>query len=213
MSRTTQVFLVSLALCGVGLYLVGVATDLLLLRLIVKPLPVLALIIWVLRDAPDTTGRIMAAGLVLGLTGDVLLELGGSTFIAGLVAFLLGHVAYIVALSRAAGRLAPLLLVPLAAYGGVMAAILTPHLGELAVPVSAYLLVICGMAWRASALADARGGWAWAALGGALLFLFSDTLIALDRFVAPIQGARPAIMLTYWLAQTGLVAGVVLGRR
>ena len=212
MSRTFLVFLASLFLTGVCLYLVGVATDDFVLRVAVKPMPLIALITWVLAGARDGIGKIIAAGLVLGLTGDMLLEISDSTFIFGLIAFLFGHIAYIVALSRAAGQLAPLQALPLAIYGGVMAMVLGPHLGPMAVPVVAYLLIICAMAWRATAFAEARGGFAWLAMLGAVLFLFSDTLLAMDRFLEPITGVRPAVMLTYWFGQAGLAAGVVLGR-
>lgn len=201
--------LASTFLVGVCLFLVGVATDDYVLRMAVKPAPVVALITWTLWSARSTTGKLTAAALTLGLAGDVLLEAGSSTFLLGLVAFLLGHVVYIVVLSREARRLAPLQALPMLAYGGVMAAVLGPHLGGMAAPVIAYLLVICAMAWRAAALAESRGGIAGAALAGAVLFLFSDTLIAMNRFLAPIEGIRPAIILTYWLAQAGLAVGIV----
>jgi alkenylglycerophosphocholine/alkenylglycerophosphoethanolamine hydrolase len=201
--------LASTFLVGVCLYLVGVATDDFILRMVVKPAPVLALIAWTLWSSRDTTGKLTAVALALGLAGDVLLEASSGTFLIGLVAFLFGHIAYIVVLSRAAGRLAPLQAIPMLAYGGVMAVVLAPHLGGMAIPVIAYLLVICAMAWRAAALAEARGGIANAALIGAVLFLFSDTLLAMNRFLAPMEGIRPAIILTYWLAQAGLTVGLV----
>lgn len=211
-SAPPTIFLASVFATGVCLYLVGVATDDLVLRLATKPLPMLALIAWTLWKTLDTTRVITAVALTLGLTGDMLLEASDQTFIPGLVAFLIGHIVYMVAFSREARRLAPLQAIPMFAYGGVMGAVMAPHLGAMAVPVIAYLLIICAMAWRAAAFAEARGGWAVAALFGAVLFVFSDTLIALDRFVTPLEHIRPAIILTYWFGQAGLAASVVLGR-
>lgn len=198
---------------GVALFLVGNLAEVDWLRLAAKPIPVLALIAWVLRDARSPLGRVTAAALVLGVTGDILLELGSATFLAGLVAFLLGHVAYIIAFSRDAPRLAPLQAIPMLGYGVIAAVVLWPTLGGMAAPVGAYMLVISAMAWRAAAFAEARRGLAWLAPIGAILFLFSDSLIAIDRFIDGIDASRPAIILTYWLGQLGLAAGVVLSRR
>jgi uncharacterized membrane protein YhhN len=44
---------------------------------------------------------------------------------------------------------------------------------------------------------------------GAILFGLSDTLIAIDRFHAPLPGARYAIILLYWAGQAGIAASAV----
>ena len=46
---------------------------------------------------------------------------------------------------------------------------------------------------------------------GAILFAASDTLIAFDRFHAPIVGVRYPIMLLYWAGQLG-IAWPIVGR-
>ena len=38
----------------------------------------------------------------------------------------------------------------------------------------------------------------------AALFMVSDTLLALDRFVAPIPGGKHLVMLSYYGAQAGI---------
>ncbi len=63
------------------------------------------------------------------------------------------------------------------------------------------------MRLRASETAGARPD-QWAALAGAVLFALSDTLLALNRFDAPIEGARYAIILLYWLGQWGITLSV-----
>ena len=50
---------------------------------------------------------------------------------------------------------------------------------------------------------------AWLAAGGAALFVLSDSLIGINRFVAPFEGARHAIILSYWLGQFGIAASAV----
>lgn len=211
MKRPLAVFLVSSALVAVCLFLLGVAIDDWPLRMVTKAWPMVALIAWSATRKPlDLVQGGLTVGLVFGLIGDMLLEAGDTTFVFGLVSFLLGHVAYIVAFSKAAGRWSPLQALPMAAYMVTAAILLVPRLGDMRIPVVAYMGVIAVMAWRAGALAEARGGWAWLAPVGAVLFLFSDTLIAMNRFVAPIDGVRPVIILTYWAAQAALTAAVCL---
>jgi len=65
--------------------------------------------------------------------------------------------------------------------------------------------VAYGAAISASGLAAALG------LAGAVAFGASDTLIAFDRFAAPIPRVRWPIMVLYWLGQSGIAASAVLG--
>ena len=174
------------------------------LWLVIKPLPVLALTLWVLRASRSAYRNRLAAGLALSLAGDVLIE---RSFVAGLAAFLLAHVAYAMAFLAETRR--PLLLraVPIAAYGAGMTALLWPRLGDLRLPVLAYVLAICTMVWRAAARVGHTGAprpGEWAALAGAVLFALSDTVIALDRFHSPIAGAQLPIILLYWAGQAGI---------
>ncbi len=206
MTDRLRVHLLTWGLVGVALYLVGTLVDHLPLRLLAKPLPMLALIAWTWRRAPNPTGRAVVVALALGLAGDMLLEISSATFIAGLIAFLLGHIVYGAAFTRQVRALHLGLAVPWLLLVGAVYAILGDALGGMLVPVVAYMVVICGMAWRASARAAGLGGRALLGLAGAVLFVFSDTLIALDRFGEPIDGVRPAIILTYWAAQAGLAA-------
>jgi uncharacterized membrane protein YhhN len=69
--------------------------------------------------------------------------------------------------------------------------------------VAAYILVISVMVTMAIGTGDAR------AIVGASLFYVSDALIAWNRFVRPLAFAPVAIMVTYHLAQAGLVLFLV----
>jgi uncharacterized membrane protein YhhN len=127
-------------------------------------------------------------------------------FIPGLVSFLLAHLAYIAAFIRAAARpvsgTSVLPLIPLLAYGFAVFAILRPHLGPLMVPVLAYMLVILVMAWRAIEYARQypTPGPLAAALG-ALLFVISDSALALNRFARPYRAGQAVVFGTYFAAQ------------
>ena len=45
---------------------------------------------------------------------------------------------------------------------------------------------------------------------GAILFYFSDTLLAWNKFVTPVKNGRLVNMILYHLGQFALVAGVML---
>jgi uncharacterized membrane protein YhhN len=174
-----------------------------------KPLATALIIVIALSralDEPRAYAMAIVAGLLCSLAGDIFLMLPADRFIAGLVSFLLGHLAYIVAFSIAPGaRLSPrsaLLLVPLLLYGAGVFRRLLPHLGGLAPPVLVYMLVIVAMAWRALDLwAAARTLAAFSAALGAVLFVASDSLLAFNRFIGKFVAAQALVLGTYYAAQ------------
>ena len=148
---------------------------------------------------------------MLCVVGDILLEFRSKQlFLGGIAAFASGHVAYIVAFVRRERALAPLVALPFAAWIGWALTLLVPGLGDMLVPVVGYTAVIGVMMWRSGALMMRRPLSIWSALAlpGAILFAFSDTLIALDRYHAPIEGARIPIILTYYIAQLFIALSV-----
>ncbi|MFZ5439554.1 MAG: lysoplasmalogenase [Myxococcota bacterium] len=184
------------------------------LRQLIKPVPVWSLAVFVaLRGTP--LSRTIAVGLLFGSVGDIFLETGNpSHFIPGLVAFLLGHLAYAFAFTRATSSLALARGAPFFALAGVVLAVALPQAGALGGPIGVYGLVIALMMWRAAVRVGAGEPdlQTWLGLVGAVLFAFSDAMIAVNRFVAPFTGARPLILVTYWGAQA-LIALSVPGRR
>jgi uncharacterized membrane protein YhhN len=129
-------------------------------------------------------------GLLLGLIGDVLLGLKTpATFRLGLAAFLLGHLAYAVAFAlytKPGDWLLPGALL-LWALAIVVFRWLYPHLGNMRVPVIAYVVAITLMLWAAWAMYWAEGlaaGGARLALVGAACFYISDLFVARDRFIS-----------------------------
>jgi uncharacterized membrane protein YhhN len=146
---------------------------------------------------------LVAAGLVFSLAGDVLLMLPRDRFVAGLVAFLVAHLLYIRAFTLEGVRATWWIVVPLAAYAVVLLRILLPHVAaKLKAPVVVYALVLLAMAWAAVERdAGGRAGGMYAALG-ALLFVASDTALAINRFARPFRGADAVVLGTYYAAQT-----------
>lgn len=206
-------------------FCIGVVFDLSWVRPLVKPVPVLALAVWVAREGRAAGGyrRWVVAGLLASAAGDVLLEVDPRRlFVAGLAAFLVAHVLYVLAYRSDARQPALIRALPAYAYGAVMLAALWPGLGAMRVPVCAYTAVICTMLWRAGArVGVVEPGSAWLALAGAVSFAASDSMIALARFGAHLpwadlrtgSGWRLAIMTTYWLGQWGIAASAMPHRR
>ncbi|ROM99019.1 lysoplasmalogenase [Pseudomonas brassicacearum] len=198
-----------LALMGAVTFLYGVSIHAALLCLLVKPLPVLALLGW-LHDAPPSDyRRWISLGLMFSVLGDVLLAWPGDLFVFGLGAFLVAHLVYLKAYLIDCRRLALLPLMLALGVGALLLGILISHgLGPLLIPVIVYAMAISAMLWRA--LARLGSGVpkrsALLAAGGALAFVFSDSVIGISRFVVPFEAAPYVIILSYWLGQWGITA-------
>ena len=164
---------------------------------------------WLLHADGVSYVQFLLAGLVLSLVGDVLL-LGDSDvhFLGGLIAFLLGHLAYIAAFRRVPGDgpIWPGVLLVVLAVGVVVWVRLLPRLRadwREGGPLVLYAAIIGAMA----ALAWATGLWVVGL--GATLFLVSDTVLAYQRFEGDLPHGRLVVMVTYHLAQVLIVVGLL----
>jgi uncharacterized membrane protein YhhN len=170
-----------------------------------KVVPLLCALVW-LWPPRGRYARWVCTGMVLSLVGDVLLELPG-LFLPGLGFFLFAQASYVTAYLMVTRTPSLLRAVPFLGLGAGAFLFLRSGLGELAVPVAAYIAVISAMMWRSAAMVGAGGEVRreqWAALVGAVLFAASDTLLALHRFVQPVPGAGYSIILLYWAGQLGI---------
>lgn len=202
-----------------SLFILGILLDLVVLRLCTKPLPVLLFAAWLWHAGRAPARFWVVAGLGFSLAGDILLELNylglrddRLLFIAGLGAFFVAHVLYLVYFIGRERALCLVRYLPFAAWGVVLWLLTFRSMGGLLVPVTAYILVITCMMWRANCLRDEHGrsfslaqslGW------GAIVFGISDSLIAINMFLAPFDAARYAIILTYWVGQYGITVGTM----
>ncbi len=141
-TRTKLLAIVGLA--AALLYLAaGRMDDVYWLRMVAKPIPVLMLALWV--SGLHIKGRYQLAimvGLLLSALGDILLEYSEATFLLGLAAFLLGHVAYIIAFLQDTRKLHPFYGAAAYAYGFFAAVFLmtTGDLSGMIGPVYLYSL-------------------------------------------------------------------------
>lgn len=185
------------------------AADIEILRLIMKPIPVLvlAIAVWMARPT-HSYHRLVAVGLAFGAAGDLLLEL--DLFVFGLVAFLIGHLFYIRAFLLDDRQVGVLQAFPWVVWVVAMVASLSEGAGDLLIPGAVYLTVLGAMAWRAlTRMGSVSRASGVSTAAGATLFAISDSLIAIDRFGTDIPGSRWWIMTTYWAAQALIAYGAL----
>ena len=168
----------------------------------------LALLAWRSRGERRDAG-VLAWGLAFSTAGDVLLDLDPRLFAFGLGAFLLAHLTYICLFVRnrtAATRLdAPRIaaVVAILAYSAALSVWIVPSVGALAVPV---ILYICALTGMVSTAILARFRQPWVAVG-AILFLISDSLLAIHKFKTPVPLRDYLVWITYYLGQCGIALG------
>ncbi len=170
------------------------------LKLIFKVIPMLLIIILAAIQKPLHIKKyqlLIIAGLIFCMIGDYTLQ----WFLIGLTSFLIGHVFYIFAFSTANERQVPTWAkILLLLYGASMAIWIAGSVfktGEtiLGIAVIAYISVILTMGWTAI-----KTGSTLATIG-ALLFIASDSYLAINKFVTPLAFSHEVIMLTYYSAQ------------
>ena len=180
-------------------FFIGLYTDNYIMRMIAKPIPILAMI--TLLKPVTHYKKMIFIGLGFSVIGDFLLESSPTMFIFGLVAFLLAQTSYIVAFMKRSRSLNPIALIVLIIFGVVLFYLLYPGLDNMTIPVLIYVIVILTMSWRAIAQHN-FDQFAIYASAGSLFFVISDCIIAFNKFYVEMPHARWLIMVTYWTAQS-----------
>lgn len=196
-----------------AIHIAGLLGNVPLAATLTKPLlvPCLMVVVWLQSRAIRGHGIILAA-LFFSWLGDVLLMRSGEgIFMGGLAAFLSAHVCYIWLFSRGA-TFHPLRVLPFLMYVGLL---LTGPLNgklpeNLQIPVYSYVIVITSMGIVASLRNTQRVGYELV-LVGSILFILSDSFLALNKFSSPLPLSGFWVMLTYGLAQYFIVKGYLAG--
>jgi uncharacterized membrane protein YhhN len=158
----------------------------------------------------------LLGGLIFCLVGDVCLALRGEkTFQAGLIAFVLGQVLYILGFrSLIAIRE---WIVPGSYVVWSLSLFfffwLRPRLGAMTMPVAAYIVVITVMTTGALAVFLKTGhsvSGRMLILSGAVLFYFSDVLVAREKFIKKEFLNRQIGLPLYYVGQFLLAFSVGL---
>ncbi|WP_010568482.1 lysoplasmalogenase [Leptospira broomii] len=199
-----MLYIVYPLLCLLHLVVVNVWPEVFLLRLGSKVLPILLLLWDFTRDRrwqTRATGIWIGFGLVFSFFGDAILTFPAEYFVFGLGSFLIAQLSYSWGFSRG-NPVQIVRLIPFVIVGGGFYYWLLPGIPiAMSLPVLLYVAAICTMGWRASSRECEKSD-LWLGISGAVIFIFSDMLIALSHFTSirfPAHGSW--IMGTYYLAQ------------
>jgi len=192
----------------------GILFDLHMLYVTAKPLLMITLLLYFIsasKGFPSWRFYVMAA-LVFSWGGDVFLMLDGM-FTPGLVSFLMAHIFYITAYQKtgaASGELRLLDIMKFVLFGAVVMWLLYPGLGGMLLPVLAYMLVLLSMGVWAHKRRGATTAISFTLVStGAMLFVVSDGLIAINKFAFAIPAERMLVMSTYITAQYLIIQGLL----
>jgi uncharacterized membrane protein YhhN len=194
--------------------LTGLLLDLQPLYITAKALlmPTLLLYFVTLTKGYPSWRLYVVMALVFSWAGDVFL-ISGDGFIAGLAAFLIAHIFYIIAYQKtgaAAGELRTLDILKFVVYGAALIWLIYPGLNDLVIPVLIYALVLLGMAVWAHKRRGATSANSFKLVAaGATLFAFSDGLIAMNKFAYTISAERILVMSIYMTAQYLIAQGLI----
>ncbi|TMI93889.1 MAG: lysoplasmalogenase [Bacteroidetes bacterium] len=155
--------------------------------------------------------------LIFSWIGDLLLlfeEKKSVFFLLGLSSFFVAQVFYIVFFHNIRMkeyiRGNALLLLLVIVYYFILMSIVSPFLGNMKLAVRIYGVVLSFMwmlAMHTLFSKNKKAGW-WMTLG-AILFVASDSLLAINKFYSTFNYAPLMIMLTYGLAQLFIAEGAV----
>jgi uncharacterized membrane protein YhhN len=191
-------------------------------NIFIKPLICLSLAFYLFKESNMKVGfnRLVFAGLIFSLFGDVLLLYSGSDvflFLYGLVSFLIAHILYSSAFFRdfknkpqESKYFGHLILFLMGVFSMSYYSIIRDYLNDFRIPVLAYIFVISIMAilagyrYRRVNLLSFR-----LICFGAIFFVISDAALAYMKFVEPYTFAGILIMSTYMIAQFLITLGTI----
>lgn len=186
-----------------------------------KPLLLFAIVAYFWTQTsqyPHGLRNFLLAGFFFSLFGDTFLMFQSQElyFLLGLAAFFVAHVCYILGfrlwtydnLEIPLVKRHPWLVFVLMLYGYGFYKVLEPGLGQLEIPVIAYMAVILLMVIIAMNRQRkvSRIGFGWV-MSGALLFMLSDSILAYNKFIEEVPYSGIWIMLTYGAAQLFIMFG------
>ncbi|WP_391119061.1 lysoplasmalogenase [Psychrobacillus sp. L3] len=195
----SKIIVFLIAIMGIT-YIFFIPDDPVSTKIMFKLIPMLLILVFAFLQSAGESNKykiLIMTGLFICMLADGLIY----WFIIGLITFLIGHILYIVAFcpikTSTIPKWAAILLI---AYGIAMAIWIAGTIwikGEtiLAFAVILYMVVILLMGWNAFQTANKF------AITGAILFIFSDSILAINRFIVEIPFSDTLIMIPYYGAQ------------
>ena len=191
-----------------GSYLVAQAYGSVPYSFVYKALPIFVLLLVVLIKLTGPSRILISAALFLSATGDILLALDlQQGFIFGLLAFAFAHLFYTACFYRWQNWQTHYswMFAGLALHLAVMLYFVLPASGQLQIPVVIYMAVIAAMTCSAIMVKTATR----CILFGAVLFVTSDSLLAINKFLFALPYENILIMSSYYAAQYFLIIGCI----
>ena len=191
-------------------------------QLFTKPLICIFLSIYLVSKTKlyGVFSKLIVGGLVFSLTGDIALIFADKRetfFLIGLGAFLLAHVFYSLGFFRdykydplASGKYGRIMFFIVGMFAFSFFIWIIPHIADIKIPVLVYTLaisimaILAGYRYQRVSLPSFQF-----ILIGAILFLISDTLLAINKFVLPFSYSGVFIMATYISAQYLITIGAL----
>ncbi|MCW5517509.1 lysoplasmalogenase [Muriicola sp. Z0-33] len=191
------------------------------LRYFSKPAITIVLLAYVLLKMKNNKmlKRFLILALIFSLSGDIFLLLPSEVswyFIGGLLSFLIAHIMYISAFFKIDNFRTTktfLATMVLLFYAMVIFKFIGGTLDGLFPYVVLYMVVLLLMVLTAIVRHDTVLKSYYLVLSGALLFMISDSLLALNKFYSSFAFADLLIMLTYGYAQFLIIFGALRHRR
>lgn len=169
-----------------------------------KPLTTFLIIViasLIYLKVPSIYAALIIVSLVFSLVGDLFL-LREKHFLQGLLSFLIAHIVFTFAFVSIYGfsrKSIPLILLLIA--GGFYYNYLKKGLHKYAIPVAVYMLVIIFMCWQAIGLVFNKPTLVFFGIASAaLLFAFSDSVLAYAKFKKAFKAEQIFVLTTYWVA-------------
>lgn len=217
-----KIFLYLFVLASLGTLVIEFTSED-ILYLICKPSIMIMLgLHYVVNRQDQVFSKSLLLAIIFSCVGDTLLMFDGTYeafFMYGLGAFLVAHIFYILAYrqhqsSDTSNELQGLQKIryafPIILAGTGLVVILYGRLHALKIPVVIYAIVLTAMVLAALFRFGKTSSSSFARVfGGAILFMISDSLIAINRFLEPLPKAGLWIMITYVAAQYLIVTGLL----
>ncbi len=184
-----------------------------------KPILLPFLILETYSSENFKTKNLLLSALFFSWIGDIILmfaDKGELYFIFGLVSFLIAHIIFILLFTKqekentTTNKLFWVGLIIVGIYLFGMLSLLYPSLGDLKIPVTVYAITISTMLLMAI-----KGYFNWSkpnnltVLLGALIFVSSDSILAINKFHSELPKSGFLIMITYIVAQFLITKGIL----
>jgi uncharacterized membrane protein YhhN len=178
------------------------------LSFVLKSIPMLSLFLIVIRNVKATQGILFSLGIICCMGGDITLDIDRvRLFMPGLIFFLIGHLFYVSVflLTFQYSRKNIIYALPIVIIFVVLSVLFSSIPPAQRIPIQVYLCVISAMTILSSFTKFTTKLVFW----GAVLFMISDIIIAINKFFFPIPYSTLYNIGIYFIAQFLLATSLV----